>query len=178
MKMKKLLALICASILSIGALTACSSGEETTEQTETATPAETEESTEAPAEEATGLQDGTYRAEYDKEDAYGWKAYVEITVADGKMTAVDFDYVNADGAVKSEDEAYNADMKAGSGVGPAEFTVALEESLLASQDPSQVDAVTGATSSSDEFINFTTALMEQMQAGNTDVLVIEAPAAE
>ena len=145
MKMKKLLALICASVLAIGALTACSSKEEAPAQSEATTPAETDKNT-----EATGLQDGTYRAEYDKEDSRGWKAFVEVTVADGQMTEVNFDYINADGA--------------------------LAESLIASQDPTKVDAVTGATSSSEEFVTFTTALMEQMQAGNTEVLVLAAPA--
>ena len=171
MKMKKLLALICASVLAIGALTACSSKEDTPAQSEATTPAETDKNT-----EATGLQDGTYRAEYDKEDSRGLKAFVEVTVADGQMTEVNFDYINADGALKSEDEGYNTSMKEKAGTNPAEFKVALAESLIASQDPTKVDAVTGATSSSEEFVTFTTALMEQMQAGNTDVLVLAAPA--
>ena len=171
MKMKKLLALICASVLAIGSLTACSSTDAPEQNTEA--PAENNE---APAEEAASLQDGTYRAEYDKEDSRGWKAFVEVTVADGKMSEVNFDYINADGALKSEDEGYNTSMKEKAGTNPAEFKVALADSLIASQDPAQVDAVTGATSSSEEFVNFTTALMPQMQEGNTDVLVIAAPA--
>lgn len=92
------------------------------------------------------------------------------------MTEVNFDYINADGALKSEDEGYNTSMKENAGTNPAEFKIALAESLIASQDPTKVDAVTGATSSSEEFVTFTTALMEQMQAGNTDVLVLAAPA--
>ena len=175
MKSKKLLALICASVLAIGALTACSSNEAPAETPATTAPAE-EEATTTEAEEATGLTDGTYRAEYDKEDSRGWKAFVEVTVEGGQMTTVNFDYINADGAFKSEDADYNAKMKDVTGTNPAEFKVALADSLIATQNPAEVDAVTGATSSSDEFITFTTALMEQMQAGNTDVLVLAAPA--
>ena len=168
MKNKKLLALICASVLAIGSLTACSSATDAPENTETSTPAE--------GTEAAALVDGTYRAEYDKEDSRGWKGFVEVTVEGGKMTAATFDYINADGALKSADEGYNTSMKETAGTGPAEFTVALTESLIATQDPAKVDVVTGATSSSQEFVNFTTALMAQMQEGNTEVLVVAQPA--
>lgn len=172
MKSKKLLALICASVLAIGALTACSSNEAPEAAPEVTTPAEEATTT----EEAASLTDGTYRAEYDKEDSHGWKAFVEVTVEGGQMTAVNFDYINADGAFKSEDAGYNTQMKDIIGISPAEFKVALADSLIATQNPAKIDAVTGATISSDEFVAFTTALMEQMQAGNTEVLVIAAPA--
>lgn len=171
MKNKKLLALICASVLAIGALTACSSNTDTpaTDAPATSTPAEGET-------EAAALVDGTYRAEYDKEDSRGWKGFVEVTVEGGQMTAATFDYINADGALKSADEGYNTSMKEAAGTNPAEFSVALTESLIATQDPAKVDVVTGATSSTTEFVNFTTALMAQMQEGNTEVLVVAQPA--
>ena len=166
MKNKKLFALMCASVIALGSLTACSSNETATETT-------TETTTEASA-----LKDGSYRAEYNTADQRGWKAFVETTVEGGQITAATFDYANEEGALKSADEAYNTSMKEKAGTSPAEFGPALAESLVASQDPAKVDVVTGATHSTEDFKTLATALMANMQEGNTEVVVVEAPAAE
>lgn len=166
MKNKKLFALMCASVVALGSLTACSQA-----------PAETP-ATEAPATEAAALKDGSYKAEYDKADERGWKAFVEATVEGGQITAATFDYANEEGALKSADEEYNAKMKEIAGTSPAEFAPALAEGFVTAQDPAKVDVVTGATSSSNDFKTLATALMANMQEGNTEVLVVEAPAAE
>lgn len=167
MKNKKLFALMCASVVALGSLTACSSNDAAE------TPA-----VEAPAAEAGALKDGSYRAEYDKADERGWKAFVEVTVEGGQMTAATFDYENADGAMKSADEEYNTKMKEIAGTSPAEFSPVLAEALVASQDPAKVDVVTGATSSTNDFTTLATALMANMQEGNTEVVLVEAPAAQ
>ena len=168
MKNKKLFALMCASVVALGSLTACSS-----------TPSTETPSTEAPAtEEAAALKDGSYRAEYDNADERGWKAFVETTVEGGKITAATFDYANADGGLKSADEEYNTKMKEIAGTSPSEFAPALAEAFVAAQDPAKVDVVTGATSSSNDFTTLATALMANMQEGNTEVVVVEAPAAQ
>ena len=167
MKNKKLFALMCASVVALGSLTACSQA-----------PAETP-ATEAPAtEEAAALKDGSYRAEYDKADERGWKAFVEATVEGGQITAATFDYANEAGGLKSADEEYNAKMKEIAGTSPAEFAPALAEGFVTAQDPAKVDVVTGATSSSNDFTTLATALMANMQEGNTEVVVVEAPAAQ
>lgn len=157
MKNKKLLALICASVVALGSLTACSSA-----------------SNEAPAVETVALQDGSYKAEYSQADERGWKAFVEVTVAGGQITATTFDYANEEGGLKSTDEAYNSQMKDIAGTSPAEFCPALGEALVAAQDPSKVDVVTGATTSSNDFTTLATALMANMQEGNTEVVIVDA----
>lgn len=171
MKNKKLLALVCASVLMLGAFTACSSKEDAP-----TTPVETPaDNTEAPAEdgEEVTLQDGTYRAEVKEADERGWKAFVEATVVDGKITEANYDYVNADGGLKSEDEEYNKMMKDAAGTSPAEYGPALGEALVETQDPSKVDVVSGATHSSEIFTTLATALMENMTTGNTEVAIVE-----
>ncbi|MEF9959338.1 MAG: FMN-binding protein [Niameybacter sp.] len=178
MKNKKLLALICASIIAIGSLTACSSKEEPATTPAVETPAEEAATEEGATEEATALKDGSYKAEYTEADERGWKAFVEVTVEDGQMTAATFDYANAEGALKTADAEYNTKMKDIAGTSPAEFAPALAEALVASQDPTKVDVVTGATSSTTDFTTLATALMANIQEGNTEVLLVEAPAAE
>lgn len=156
---KKLLSLICASVLMLGAFTACSSKEDVAAET-------------VITEEAAVLVDGTYKAEAADFDDNGWKAFVETTVLDGQITEAKFDYTNAEGALKSEDAEYNEKMKEISGTSPVEFGPALATALVEAQSPAAIDAVTGATSSSTTFVEMTTALMENMTAGNAEVLVV------
>ncbi|WP_426348862.1 FMN-binding protein [Alloiococcus sp. CFN-8] len=130
----------------------------------------------SPAEEVK-LTDGTYKAEYDKFDSHSWKAFTEITVKDGKIAEVNFDYVNDKGEMKSESAEYNESMKKVSGTNPEEFTPVLEKALVDSQDPSKVDTVTGATSSSNDFKALATKLIsEKIAKGDTTTLVVELPA--
>ncbi|NMA83048.1 MAG: FMN-binding protein [Epulopiscium sp.] len=97
------------------------------------------------------LKDGTWTVEAEKFDDHGWKPGVTIEVADGKITTVNFDYVNQDGQSKKADEGYNTAMKEKSGTNPAEAFPQLEQQLVEKQDIDQVDIVTGATSSSESF---------------------------
>ncbi len=119
------------------------------------------------------LKDGTYKAEYDKADTHNWKAFVEITVKDGKMSAVNFDYVNADGKFKSEDAAYNESMMKVAKTNPATYMPQLEKALVEKQDVAKVDSVTGATASSKNFTTLASKLVtEKIAKGDTTTLVI------
>ncbi len=120
------------------------------------------------------LQDGTYQLSEKDFDEHGWKVNFEITVKDGKITESDFDYINEEGTLKSEDEKYQEIMKEKSGVGPAEFIPELNEQLVEKQDASQVDIVSGATSSSEIFINYAQQLIQAAQKGDTNPIEIDA----
>ena len=98
------------------------------------------------------LADGVYSAEGEF-DERGWKSIITISVEDGKIEDVDYDEVTEDGAKKSEDDEYAESMKAVSGVTPEEAYEMLEDSLESSQNVDKVDAVSGATSSSEQFKN-------------------------
>lgn len=106
------------------------------------------------------LTDGTFNAEGEP-DERGWKGTIEITVEGGKITTVNYDEVNDKGAKKSEDTEYAKSMKDASGVTPAEAFQQLETSLTETQDVDAVEAVTGATDSSNRFKNLAKEALNQ-----------------
>lgn len=104
-----------------------------------------------PAPSAGALKDGIYNAVEDKFDDHGWKGMATVVVKGGKVTAAFFDEINQDGMLKSFDTEYNPKMKGVSGAYPMEAYQALQKDLVAKQSADKVDAVTGATSSSEGF---------------------------
>ncbi|SDY78131.1 FMN-binding protein [Tindallia californiensis] len=82
----------------------------------------------------------------------GHKAVIEITRENGEIVAVNYNEVYEDGGSKKEDEDYNANMEAGSGIAFVDAVAELEEALIAAQDPEAVDVVSGATSSHGKFV--------------------------
>lgn len=86
------------------------------------------------------------------EDEYGWIPQMRLTFDGNTITEVYFDYINGETNKKSEDSTYIDNMKDKTGVGVDEAMKKLSEQLLATQDPNQVDVVTGATQTSDEFM--------------------------
>ncbi len=101
---------------------------------------------------AGGLYDGLYKAEAKDFDEHGYKAYATVIVKDGKIANAYYDELNKDtGTYKSHDEDYQKNMKAQAGVSDNEAYTKLIDSLIAKQDASKTDAVTGATSTTDNF---------------------------
>lgn len=94
--------------------------------------------------------DGNYTAESEPDD-HGYKGVINISVKGGKIETVDYDELNAEGARKSEDTNYAESMRGVSGVAPSEAYDQLEQSLITKQNPDDIDAVTGATGTSDTF---------------------------
>lgn len=100
-------------------------------------------------DEAEGSDSVKVESEFDDR---GWKQVVEVTFDGDKIVAVDTDYENEAGELKSEDAEYNTNMKEKSGVSAAEAMELLEADLVAKQDPNEVDVVSGATGTSEGFI--------------------------
>ncbi|MCB2828615.1 FMN-binding protein, partial [Listeria monocytogenes] len=98
--------------------------------------------------------DGTYKLEETNFDDKGWKGVMSIEVKDGKITNANYDYKNKDGKLKSEDADYEKAMKDQVGTGPQEYLKQLSESLVKNQAAASVEVVSGATHSSDAFINY------------------------
>lgn len=142
------------------------------EAVEETTAAETEAVTEAPATEG-ALVDGSYYATYSHTDTRGWRAFVELTVEGGKITVAKGDYINADGKLKTEDTAYAERMKGVTNVAPAEAFEQLQAQVLEKQS-AEIDAVAGATHSSESYIHMVEGLIEKAKAGDTSELVLEA----
>lgn len=124
-KSKKLISLVAAAALASTILVGCGSAKET------------------------GLKDGTYKAETEKNDK-GYISSISIEVKDGKIAEVKFDEAN-DAGSKLDDAEYNTNMKNASGTNPIEAYPALEASLVEKQDAAAVDTVTGATHTSETF---------------------------
>ncbi|MGG7142170.1 FMN-binding protein [Clostridium nigeriense] len=129
MKSKKVISLLAVAALATTIFVGCGNKEE--------------------AQEA-GLKDGTYTKTSAKDDK-GYTASIEIEVKDGKIATVKYDEVAEDGTSKLNNEEYNTNMKNVSGSNPIEAFPALEKALVEKQDVASVDAVTGATSTSDKF---------------------------
>lgn len=106
----------------------------------------------SPVQATGGLKDGIYKAAEADFDDHGWKAMAAIVVKDGKIQSAFFDEINKeDGHYKSVDEDYAKRMEASSGQTPAKAAEALTKSLVEKQDVNQVDAVSGATGTSNKF---------------------------
>ncbi|HVI42898.1 MAG TPA: FMN-binding protein [Anaerovoracaceae bacterium] len=122
-------------------------------------------------------KDGTYKVEADVFDDKGWKPFVEVTIANDQITAVTFDYKDQSGNLKTADAQYKASMEAANGEYPEKYTSELEQQLITKQVISQVDAVSGATTSS---ANFNTlvgyALDDMAEIGNTQPAIIKLTA--
>ncbi len=120
-------------------------------------------------------KDGSYKAIAQGPDEHGWTDFVEITIKDGKISEIEYDAVNDDNMLKSEDEEYKAAMEsAGSETYPSKFTKELEDDLLEKQDISKVEVVAGATTASNSFKKLTDKLLsENAISGSTEVLTVE-----
>jgi major membrane immunogen (membrane-anchored lipoprotein) len=95
-------------------------------------------------------KDGVYSAK-DTPDKRTYVAELRITIAGGVITKIE--YNEADKANKSKwtDKAYNANMKKIAGIAWTEAIQALQANLLKVQDVSKLDAVSGASETSERF---------------------------
>ena len=109
-------------------------------------------------------KDGAYKAQYKDADEHGWTEFVEVTVKDGKVT---------DGKLKSQDAEYKSYMEA-TGTWPEKFYGDIAEQYKEKQSAEKMDAVAGATNSSDSFKVLMTELEQSMKEGNTDTITVEA----
>jgi major membrane immunogen (membrane-anchored lipoprotein) len=183
--------ILLATIMSLSILAGCSKASPAATQAPKTEPAKTEApkatepaktepaKTEAPKAtepaKTSTYKDGTYKVEFDKFDANGWKGQLELTVKTDKITAVKFDYVNKDGKLKSADAAYKAAMEPKTKTYPAKFIPELQQKLIDKQDVAAVDAVAGATGSTNEFKTLAKyALDEMAKKGVTTPAVIPA----
>ncbi|HUX20349.1 MAG TPA: FMN-binding protein [Spirochaetia bacterium] len=98
----------------------------------------------------------TYTAAVPSFDSHGWKGQIAVTFTDNKITAVTYDEVNKDKVLKTKDAAYAKNMSAKTNITPAEAYSKLEKELISTQDPTKVDAVTGATEGSHTFVELAT----------------------
>lgn len=122
-------------------------------------------STKAEKENLNQAETGHVSEAQGTEDSYGWTPHLRLTFDGDKIVKTYFDYINADAEKKSEDSTYVAGMKEKTGIGVDEAMRQLSEQLLQVQDPDQVDIVTGATQTSQEFITLAKAAYDNYKQG-------------
>ena len=170
MTFKKSLATAAVLLSSVVVLTACGGGSKST--TSSTSSAKT---TQAAKSTASGeLKDGTYKL-VSEADKRGWHVEFTIVVEGGKITSSDYDNLNKDGKRKSEDEAYEKQMKDKMGTGPAEYFKAYNIGLVEKQNPSDVEVVSGATQAHTSFVEYANKLIEAAQKGDTKEIKVAAP---
>jgi len=155
--MRKHLTVMFATLLIITLVAGCGQ-----QKSQEQTPPDQSSSQQPSVNEQISYEDGVYYAEKADFDDHGWKAMATVIVNDGKIANVFFDEINEDGILKSFDTEYAANMKNKSGTTPLDAFNNLEQSLVSKQNPDNVDAVTGATHSSDSFKD----LVKQALAGS------------
>lgn len=121
------------------------------------------------------MYNGYYSAEAATFDSHGWKEYITIYVRDNKIVTVEYDAYNASGFIKSWDMDYMRVMAAKSGTYPNEYTRVYGVSLLNWQNPSDVDAISGATHSYASFQLLAAAAIEQARTGDKQVALVDIP---
>ena len=170
MTFKKSLATAAVLLSSVVVLTACGGGSKSTTSSTSS-----EKTTQAVKSTASGkLKDGTYKL-VSEADKRGWHVEFTIVVEGGKIKSSDYDNLNKDGKRKSEDEAYEKQMKDKMGTGPAEYFKAYNIGLVEKQNPKDVEVVSGATQAHTSFVEYANKLIEAAQKGDTKEIKVAAP---
>lgn len=117
--------------------------------------------------------DGTYYAEFEEFDSYGYKDYMRVTVEDGVVTALEYNAVNADGTLRTQDDKYRQNMESVNETYPEKYTADLVNQFMESKDIDKLDAIAGATWSSDSFKALYKALQLNMAVGDTSTQLVE-----
>ena len=170
MTFKRSLATAAVLLSSVVVLTACGGGSKSTTSSTSS-----EKTTQAAKSTASGeLKDGTYKL-VSEADKRGWHVEFTIVVEGGKIKSSDYDNLNKDDKRKSEDEAYEKQMKDKMGTGPAEYFKAYNIGLVEKQNPSDVEVVSGATQAHTSFVEYANKLIEAAQKGDTKEIKVAAP---
>lgn len=117
------------------------------------------------------LQDGSYTAQM-KEYSYGWQEYVTITVKNGEIVSTEFNAENPSGFIKSWDNAYMQNMKPVSGTYPNEYTRYYAAQLTGQKETPNIDLISGATGSGENFQRLSEAVVRQAIKGDSSVVYV------
>ena len=118
------------------------------------------------------MKDGYYTAEME-EFSHGWKEYVCIQVKDNTIVSAEFNAKDASGFVKSWDNEYMRNMGLVDGTYPNRYTREYVKQLMEQQKDIEVELLTGATHSGDNFAKLVPAVIEQARKGDSNVVQVE-----
>lgn len=118
------------------------------------------------------LKDGYYTAEM-SDYSNGWKEYLLIQVKHGTIVSAEFNAKNESGFIKAWDNNYMQNMISIQGTYPNKYTREYVQQLLEGQGQVELDAVTGATTSGNNFKRLAEAVLKQAKAGDSKKIVVE-----
>lgn len=118
------------------------------------------------------LKDGYYTAEM-SEFSHGWKEYLLIQVKDGSIVSAEFNAKDENGFIKAWDNSYMKNMSIVQDTYPNKYTREYVLQLLEEQSDIQVDAISGATTSGNNFKKLVQAVLEQAETGKSETVVVE-----
>lgn len=118
------------------------------------------------------MQDGSYTAQM-SDYSFGWKEYVTITVKNGEIVSTEYDAENVSGFIKSWDNAYMCNMKPVTGTYPNEYTRYYAAQLTGQRTAPEIESLSGATSSGENFKRLSMAVVEQALKGDSGVITVE-----
>lgn len=121
------------------------------------------------------MQDGSYTAQM-SDYSVGWKEYLTITVKNGEIVTSEFNAENASGFIKSWDNAYMNNMKPVSGTYPNEYTRYYAAQLTGQTEAPEIETLSGATTSGENFQKLCIAVVEQAMKGDSSVAVVQSEA--
>lgn len=119
------------------------------------------------------LKDGYYTAEM-SDFSYGWKEYLCVQIKSGKIVSAEFNAKNESGFIKAWDNSYMKNMVTVQGTYPNKYTREYVSQLIEGQADTKVDAVSGATSSGQNFEKLVMAVLEQARSGASETAIVPA----
>lgn len=121
-----------------------------------------------------GMKDGYYTAEMAEFDEYGWKEYLCIQIKKGKIVSAEFNARNASGFIKAWDNSYMKNMLTVTGTYPNKYTREYVQKLLDQQMDTDIDAISGASNSGNNFKKLAAVAVEQAKKGNSNTKIVES----
>ena len=119
------------------------------------------------------MKDGFYTAEM-SEYSHGWKEYLCIMVKNDRIVNAEFNAKDPSGYIKAWDNTYMQNMKSVEGTYPNEYTRKYVAQLLEKQTPDEVETISGATHSGDNFLKLSAAVIEQAMKGDSAISIVTA----
>jgi len=118
------------------------------------------------------LKDGYYTAET-AEYSHGWKEYLRIQVKSGEIMSAEFNGKNESGFIKAWDNNYMKNMISEEGTYPNKYTREYVQQLIDGQDSSDIDVVSGASHSGENFVKLAEAVLECARRGDSGTKIVE-----
>jgi len=117
------------------------------------------------------MKNGFYTAEM-QDYSHGWKEYLRIMVKNNTIVYAEFNAKNPSGYIKAWDNTYMRNMLTVNKTYPNEYTRNYTAQLINIQN-SNIDALTGATNSANNFKKLTTAVIEQAKKGDSNTFIVK-----